>query len=154
MSPSSARQSATFCRFVCLTKCGFAMVARSPLARVRSDIGGCNPTFILHPFRWFYLPTNVGAIAYSLREMRWSSENKYHPPSPRRATARVAPTHVMYEWRMTVRFVPFPRLQLSVQSPPTVVGDDVTVCKANDASRIRTPLIIPTATYGTCAFYP
>ena len=35
----TARQSATFCRFVYVTKCGFATIDRLPPAPMRSDIG-------------------------------------------------------------------------------------------------------------------
>ena len=47
MSKHLARQSATFCRFVYVTKWGFAMVDCLPPASTQSDIGECNPTFIL-----------------------------------------------------------------------------------------------------------
>ena len=43
----SARQSATFCRFACVTKWGYAVCDCFPPARERSDIGGCDPSFIL-----------------------------------------------------------------------------------------------------------
>ena len=41
----SARQSATFCRFVCVTKYGYAVGDCFPPARERSDIGRFNPAF-------------------------------------------------------------------------------------------------------------
>ena len=43
----SARQSATFCRFVYVTKWGFAAFVRFSPAPTRSDIGVCNSSFIL-----------------------------------------------------------------------------------------------------------
>ena len=45
MSNVLARQSATFCRSVCVTKWGLAVVSRSTLARAQSDIGGVGVRF-------------------------------------------------------------------------------------------------------------
>ena len=52
----SARQSATFCRFAYVTKCGYAAVIRMPPASTRSDIGICNPTFI---YSWLRINLNL-----------------------------------------------------------------------------------------------
>ena len=55
----SSRRSATFCRFVTVTKEGHAMVDYLSPAPTQSDIGGVTPRLSCSRFVWFY-PTIVG----------------------------------------------------------------------------------------------
>ena len=107
MSKYLARQSATFCRSVCVTKCGYADGDCFPPARERSDIGGVTRTFILYPFRMVLshhrrgdsriVPqTNAPHRPYGYRRCNinccrgdhWSSENK-RPSSYYTATGNI-----------------------------------------------------------------
>ena len=59
-----ARQSATFCRFVTVTKCGWTMVIRIPPAPTQSDIGDVIPRLFCSRFVWSIFQRCRGRIQH------------------------------------------------------------------------------------------